>query len=80
MKFLRGLLGETRDAPAAAPIDPEEPDAEEHEHELDLARGEQDRLDELAQRQLKYERYAWKPPAQGGERRADDTDEPKNSG
>ena len=29
---------------------------------------------DLAQRQLRYAAYAWQPPAQGGERRADDED------
>jgi hypothetical protein len=78
MKFLRRVLGggEESDAPEAAPVDPAELDASEREHELDVLRGEQERLDELAQRQLKYADYAWQPPAQGGERRADDKDEP----
>ena len=39
-----------------------------------MARSEQDRLDELSQRQLRYAAYAWQPPTQGGERRADDDD------
>jgi hypothetical protein len=39
-----------------------------------LARAEQDRLDDLSQRQLRYAAYAWQPPRQGGERRADDDD------
>jgi hypothetical protein len=39
-----------------------------------VLRGEQERLDDLAQRQLRYAQYAWQPPAQGGERRADDGD------
>ena len=78
MKFLRRVLGgkEDPDVPEAAPVDPAELDASEREHELDVLRGEHERLDELAQRQLKYADYAWQPPAQGGERRADDTDEP----
>jgi hypothetical protein len=29
-------------------------------------------LDELSQRQLRYAAYAWQPPRQGGDRRADD--------
>ena len=37
-----------------------------------MLRSEQERLDELAQRQLRYADYAWQPPAKGGERRADD--------
>jgi hypothetical protein len=76
MGFLRRLLGGGRepDAPEALPADPTEVEASEREHELDLLRGEQERLDELTQRQLRYEKYAWQPPAQGGERRAEDSD------
>jgi hypothetical protein len=33
---------------------------------------ENERLDDLRRRQLKYADKAWTPPAQGGERRADD--------
>ena len=62
--------------PDGPPPDPSAIDAEEREHELDLLRGEQERLDELAQRQLRYADYAWEPPPQGGERRADDDDAP----
>ena len=50
--------------------------ADEREYELDLLRSEQERLDELAQRQLRYADYAWQPPRQGSERRADDADAP----
>jgi hypothetical protein len=87
MAFLRRLLGgRARSEPEAAPTDSAEPEAaptdpaelevSEHEHELDLARGEQQRLDDLQQRQLRYAQYAWQPPAQGGERRAEDDDKP----
>jgi hypothetical protein len=78
MGFLRRLLGDgdTPAVPEAAPSDPAELDAAEREHELDILKADQERLDELAQRQLKYARYAWQPPAQGGERRADDADKP----
>jgi len=83
MGFLRRLLGgsgsgaddsgaegdDTAGTEAAAAAD-----ADERAHELELARAEQDRLDELQQRQLRYAKYAWQPPAQGGERRADDED------
>ena len=55
----------------ASPVDDE---ARERDYELDLLRQEQDRLDDLQQRQLRYADYAWEPPAQGGERRADDED------
>jgi hypothetical protein len=80
--FLRRLLGSERQNDAVAddsqPEDvlPRDLDADERQHELDLLRGEQERLDELAQRQLRYAHYAWQPPAQGGERRADDGDAP----
>jgi hypothetical protein len=80
MGFLRRLLG-GNDKPddgvvaeESAPIDPADLDAAERERELELMRGEQARLDELTQRQLRYAKYAWEPPAQGGERRADDED------
>ena len=49
-------------------------DADERQHELDVLRAEAERMDELAQRQLKYAEYAWQPPDQGGERRADEQD------
>jgi len=85
MGFLRRLLGggEANGPRANVDADEDEPetdspevdlDASEREHELDLLRGEQERLDELTQRQLRYANYAWQPPAQGGERRADDED------
>ena len=31
-------------------------------------------LRQLSQRQLRYAAYAWQPPKQGGDRRADDDD------
>jgi hypothetical protein len=85
MSFIRRLLGggqPSDDAPtgsteAVASTDATEPDdvdAAERARELELLRDEQARLDELAQRQLKYARYSWEPPPQGGERRADDAD------
>ena len=79
MGFLRRLLGgdATPEAPEATQdVDTTAIDADERQHELDVLRGEQERLDELAQRQLRYADYAWQPPRQGGERRADDRDEP----
>lgn len=82
MSFLRRFLGPTRsaerDQPAeggATPTDAD-PEADERARELDLLRGEQSRLDELRQRQLRYADRAWTPPVQGGERRADDGVEP----
>ena len=78
MGFLRRLLGgdAQRDDGESAPFDSAEVDAEERQRELDVLRSEQERLDDLAQRQLRYAKYAWQPPAQGGERRADDADKP----
>jgi hypothetical protein len=78
MGFLKRLLGggsSGSDEPASPPPDdPVDVDAVERAHELELARSEQDRLDDLSQRQLRYADYAWEPPKQGGERRADDED------
>ena len=79
MGFLKRLLGgdSGSDEPAAPPAVAAEVEADERAHELDLARSEQDRLSDLQQRQLKYADYAWTPPPQGGTRRADDEDAPK---
>lgn len=85
MSFLRRLLGGDDEAaqptngakPAADTGDAADPvDASEAErlHERELARSEAERLDDLRLRQLKYADKAWTPPAQGGERRADDED------
>lgn len=83
MGFLRRLLGGANGDPervddpdglaVAAPTHAES-DAAERAYETALMREEQDRLDELVQRQLRYADYAWQPPAEGGERRADDGD------
>jgi hypothetical protein len=76
--FLRRLLGGGTSAEPATASDPdgptEDPDAEERARDLELLRDEQERLDDLTQRQLRYAEYAWQPPAQGGERRADDAE------
>jgi hypothetical protein len=83
MGFLRRLLGggETPgDEGEAASIDPAELDAAEREHELEMLRADQERLDELTQRQLRYAKYAWEPPAQGGEKRAEDNDSTGSGG
>jgi hypothetical protein len=80
MGFLKRLFsGESGSSsePAGTPATPAEVEADERAHELELARGEQDRLSDLQQRQLKYADYAWQPPAQGGTRRADDEDAAK---
>ena len=76
MSFLRRLLGgdPAPDDRGAAPPDATI-EADERQHELEVLRDEATRLDELAQRQLRYAKYAWQPPRQGGERRADDRDE-----
>ena len=81
MSFLKRLLGGgSSSGPAeSTPFDPAVAEAEERQHELEVLRDEQERLDDLAQRQLRYADYAWQPPAQGGERRADDADEPPSS-
>jgi hypothetical protein len=81
--FLRRFLGGERDRAAppgsspreSDPADGREPvdlDAEERARELELARFEQDRVDDLVRRQQRYADRSWTPPAQGGERRADD--------
>ena len=79
MGFLRRILGGSSKTDGTRSIDPDPPsadaadvDADERALELDLARSENERLDDLAKRQLRYARYAWTPPAQGGDRRADD--------
>ena len=79
MGVLRRLLGldDPTRGDAAPASDAGSIDADEQAHELEMLQAEQDRLDELAQRQLRYADYAWQPPAQGGERRADDGDKPQ---
>ena len=76
MGFLRRLFGggEADQSASARPFDAAEIEADERAHELAVLREDQERLDDLAQRQLRYADYAWTPPAQGGERRADDAD------
>ena len=78
MGFLKRLLGGSNarsDDPATSdPAGPIDIDAAERAYDLELAGSEQDRLDELSQRQLRYAAYAWQPPKQGGDRRADDDD------
>jgi hypothetical protein len=62
-------------APAGAEVDPptsDDVDAEERARELELLRGEQERLDELIVRQQRYSDRSWVPPSQGGTRRSDD--------
>ena len=73
MSFLRRLLG--RDGEPAPDGEPESslaPDEEERAHELELARFEQGRIDDLVRRQQRFADRSWTPPRQGGERRAGD--------
>jgi hypothetical protein len=86
MGFFRRLFGAERDAgdspdedEAAEPaqVSPAELDEAERAHELEMARFEQDRTDDLIRRQQRYADRSWTPPAQGGERRSDDEDAPK---
>jgi hypothetical protein len=81
VSFLRRILsgpGRTEPDGAAdgttAPPTASDLEADERAHELDALRAEQDRLDDLKRRQLRYADRAWTPPAQGGQRRADDAD------
>lgn len=74
MSFLRRLFATEGTAEPDDVADPAELEAEERSHELELLRAEQDRLDPLRQRQLRYADRAWTPPSQGGDRRADDAD------
>jgi hypothetical protein len=76
-KLRRWIGGGERPSAADPPPDPSALAADEREYELDLLRSEQERLDDLAQRQLRYADYAWEPPRQGGDRRAEDADEPE---
>jgi hypothetical protein len=74
--FLRRLLGGgTSEPETSAPLDDAEAATAEAAYERDLLREEQERLSELTRRQLRYAEYAWKPPDQGGARRADDPGE-----
>lgn len=80
MGFLRRLFGgPAGDAAPDQPAEPVDVEALEREHELANARDEHARLDDLQQRQLRYAEYAWEPPAQGGERRAEDEDKAADS-
>jgi hypothetical protein len=88
MGFLKRLFGGgsgsersvSGDPAESAAVDALDADAAERAYELEIARAEQDRLDDLKQRQLRYADYAWQPPAQGGERRADDGEAPDDAG
>jgi hypothetical protein len=75
MGFLRRFLGgESAEAPSPE-LDDAEVDAAEEAYQRELLREEHERLTELTRRQLRYAEHAWKPPDQGGGRRADDADD-----
>ncbi len=85
MGFLRRLLGGDQKSEGSAdgdrsaedddePVSAADLDGDERARELELARFEQDRTDNLVRRQQRYADRSWTPPAQGGERRADDGD------
>jgi len=88
MGFLRRLFGgresqEGADETAASgspPLTQQQLDEEERRYELDLARFEQERLDDLRQRQLRYADRAWTPDAQGGPERSDDAERDRDGG
>jgi hypothetical protein len=84
VSFLRRLLGGGSEADAGGSVAGSAGDGgaagattrageDEVERDRRLLREEADRLsDDLIQRQLRYADRKWTPPAQGGERRADD--------
>lgn len=72
MSFLKRLFG-GGEPPATQSADDALSAADEAARERELLLAEARRLDDdLIQRQLRYADRAWTPPAQGGERRADD--------
>jgi hypothetical protein len=81
MGFLRRLLGSAPAEPAGERTEADEPagdssaDDDERARELELARFDQERVSDLVRRQQQYADRSWTPPAQGGERRADDGDD-----
>ncbi len=80
MGFLRRLFGGTEGQPTAGPVAPVAPvdvaalDEAEGARELELARFDQERAGDLVRRQQQYADRSWTPPAQGGDRRADDAE------
>jgi hypothetical protein len=84
MSFLRRLFGgpaaepEADTGQASTTETAAELDAAERQRETELLRADHERLDELQQRQLRYASYAWQPPAQGGDIRAEDGDPPSS--
>jgi len=82
MAFLRRLLGQGSAAASDAretAIPDTDVEASEQAYELELAREDQARTDDLVRRQQRYAQYAWTPPAQGGDRRADDGETDRDS-
>jgi len=84
MGFLRRILGggdrgstHAGSAPDDEPFDEAAVDEAERARELELARYDQERTSDLVRRQQQYADRSWTPPAQGGERRADDADPPQ---
>ena len=75
MGFLKRLLGGGGPEPEATPFDQAEVDADERARGVGLARGEQDRPDDLVRRPQPGAPAGWTPPAQGGDRRAGDEDD-----
>ena len=74
MGFLRRLFGGD-DVPTASTSDDGLDDVRPVEDDDDAAFDDPGPPDELIERQIRYAAYAWTPPAQGGERRADDVEE-----
>jgi hypothetical protein len=76
MGFLRRILGggpaHNDDERAESEGDEDGPDEAERAHDLEVLREDQARQDDLIRRQQRYASYAWEPPKQGGDRRADD--------
>jgi hypothetical protein len=79
--FLRRLLGgEPTDREPPAPVNDAEADVAEDAYQRDLLREDHERMTDLQRRQLRYSDYAWQPPDEGGERRAEDTDNEPDGG
>jgi hypothetical protein len=73
MGFLRRILrGDERTSADVSEPSEGEPVPDEAALDAEVLRVEEARLDEFRRRQLRYARFAWRPPAQGGTRRADD--------
>jgi hypothetical protein len=74
VSFLRRVFGGAS-AEAVAPEDAAVAAAEDAARDAELLREDARRLsDDLIARQIRFADRCWTPPAQGGPRRADDTD------